>query len=113
MIIIHITKRCDWEKAQPVGEYRSSSLYAQGFIHCSLPNQVVDVANYKFASQDGLVLLCIDETKLDAEVRYENLQGGIKLFPHIYGSVKFSAIIDVVDFKPQKDGKFKLPDKIQ
>jgi len=112
-MIIHITKRSDWEKAQAVGEYHSPSLYTQGFIHCSLRNQVVDVANYKFAGQDGLVLLCIDETKLDAEVRYENLQGGKNLFPHIYGSIKLGSIIDVVDFKPQEGGTFKLPSKIQ
>ena len=113
IMIFHITKRSDWKEAQLVGEYRSSSLSDQGFIHCSFMNQVIGVANYKFAGQSGLVLLCIDEDKLIAEVRSENLECGEKLFPHIYGCINLNAVVDIIDFKPGKDGTFKLPYKIQ
>lgn len=45
---------------QPSGEYRCRSLDSEGFILCSTPDQVVEVANYLFRGQRGLVLLVID-----------------------------------------------------
>ena len=73
------------------------------------PDQVVSVANYLYAGQHDLVFLCIDVNKLDAEVRYENLEGGKKLFPHVYGSINVDAVIDIIDFEPETDGIFRLP----
>ncbi len=32
------------------------------------------------------------------------------LFPHIYGPLNVSAVIQVMDFAPGADGKFKLPE---
>jgi uncharacterized protein (DUF952 family) len=112
-MILHITKRIDWEKAIRVGEYRAASLSDQGFIHCSTPEQVVQVADFLFSGQSGLVLLCIDVGELDAKVRYENFEGGQDLFPHVYGSINLDAVVDVVDFKPDTEGRFRLPDDIR
>jgi uncharacterized protein (DUF952 family) len=41
------------------------------------------------------VLLHIDPARLQAPVRYENLEGGRELFPHVYGPVPVSAVVDV------------------
>jgi uncharacterized protein (DUF952 family) len=108
-MILHITRRTEWEQAVSAGEYRTESLRDQGFIHCSTPDQVVPVANFLYAGQHDLVLLCIDVNKLDAEVRYENLEEEKNLFPHVYGSININAVIDVVDFEPETDGTFRLP----
>jgi len=113
MMIFHITKRIEWEEAVRAGEYRAASLSDEGFIHCSTPKQVVRVANVLFAGQWGLVLLCIDVEKLQAEVRYENCEGGADRFPHVYGSINLEAVVDVVDFHPDPEGRFQLPDEIQ
>ena len=40
----------------------------------------------------------------------ENDQRTASLFPHIYGPLNVSAVIQVMDFAPEADGKFKLPD---
>lgn len=108
-LILHITKRSNWEKAKSSGSYRGNTLESQGFIHCSRPNQVIRVANFLFRGQDDLILLCIDSKKVEAEIRIENLEGGDELFPHIYGSLNVEAVVRVVDFKPQTDGNFVLP----
>ena len=34
-MILHITSKQDWEKAQIDGEYKALSLKTEGFIHCS------------------------------------------------------------------------------
>jgi len=113
MMIFHITKRIEWEEALRAGEYRAVSLNDQGFIHCSTPEQVVGVANFLFAGQRGLVLLGIDVEALDSKVQYENCEGGEDIFPHIYGSINLNAVVDVVDFNPDQDGRFQLPSEIE
>jgi uncharacterized protein (DUF952 family) len=112
MMIFHITKRIEWEEALRAGEYRAASLNEQGFIHCSTSEQVVPVANFLFAGHCDLVLLCIEVGKLEAKVRYENCEGGQDLFPHVYGSINLDAVVDVVDFHPDQDGRFQLPSEI-
>jgi len=108
-IILHITRQIEWEKAVAKGWYEPASLRKDGFIHCSSPHQVVEVANNNFRDRDGLVLLCIDTEKVTADIRYESPDGGPELFPHIYGGLNINAVVNVVDFKPTEDGMFSLP----
>jgi uncharacterized protein (DUF952 family) len=118
-IIFHITSHKDWLAAQIGGEYRAASLATQGFIHCSTAEQVVPVANTIFWGQSGLILLCIDVEKLVSPVVFEppvNPQtgqpepGSLALFPHVYGPINTNAVLRVLDFPPQADGSFMLPD---
>jgi uncharacterized protein (DUF952 family) len=109
-IILHIARQENWEEAQASGLYRAGTLMTEGFIHCSTPEQVVGVANTWFRGQRGLVLLCIDTEALEAEVRYENLESGDELFPHAYGPLNLEAVVRVLDFEPQADGAFALPE---
>ena len=119
-MILHITQKSDWEKARNKNEYTASSLKSEGFIHCSTIEQAADTANLFFKGQTGLVLLCIDENKLSSQLKYEAPSGGGRhdptvgnLFPHIYGPVNISAVIEVVDFPPNEDGYFVLPGKLE
>lgn len=109
-MIYHITTRNEWEAARKAGSYRADSLASQGFIHCSKLDQVVRTANAYFHGQKGLVLLCIAEERLHAEVRYENLEGGKELYPHVYGPLELDAVTQAVRFDPQPSGEFTLPD---
>ncbi|OKH29281.1 DUF952 domain-containing protein [Chroogloeocystis siderophila] len=107
-IILHITQRAQWEAAQKFQIYRGDTLESEGFIHCSTPQQVINVANTFFENQQGLVLLCIDSDKVHAEIRYEGIQED-ELFPHIYGALNLDAVFQVIDFKPHEDGSFAFP----
>ena len=107
--ILHVAKREQWEKAKARGSYQADTLKSQGFIHCSKPDQVVRVANFLFRGQTDLVLLCLDSRKVSAEIRDENLEGGDRLFPHIYGPLTMEAVTEVLDFQPQANGTFVLP----
>jgi uncharacterized protein (DUF952 family) len=108
-IIFHITTREAWERAKPEGSYRPEGFATEGFIHCSAREQVVRVADERFRGQRGLVLLCIDEERVAAEIVYENLEGGRELFPHIYGALNVRAVVDVLEFEPGADGRFAFP----
>lgn len=109
-IIFHIAEREAWNQSQTKQSYRPQMLSAEGFIHCSTPAQVLQVANARFRGRSDLLLLSIDTDRVDAEIRYENLEGGQELFPHIYGELDRGAVIRVVEFKPQADGRFGIAD---
>ena len=118
-MILHITTRKDWESAVLAGKLATSSLQDEGFIHCSTAKQAADTANIFFEAQKGLVLLCMDEAKLTARLRYEAPTGGGahdpsvgNLFPHVYGPIDLDAVMKIVDFPPNEDGSCCLPDDV-
>ena len=105
-LIVHITTERAWLGAMSQGAYTADSLETEGFIHCSTPAQVIWVANMRFRGRTDLVLLHIDPTRLDARIVYENLEGGEQLFPHVYGAIPISAVVDVTPCRPSRDGAF-------
>ncbi|MFN2516768.1 MAG: DUF952 domain-containing protein [Pyrinomonadaceae bacterium] len=108
-VIFHITKREAWARAEAGGIYQTEMFPIDGFIHCSTRDQVIQVADIRFRGQTGLVLLAIDGGKVTAEIRYENLEGGQQMFPHIYGVINLDSVIQVLEFEPGADGHFVLP----
>ena len=108
-IIFHITKREAWDRAEVDGIYRTEMFPIEGFIHCSTRNQVIQVANIRFRGHTGLVLLSIDTNRVTAEIRYENLEGGEQMFPHIYGELNIEEVVQVAEFEPGPEGYFTLP----
>jgi uncharacterized protein (DUF952 family) len=120
-MIVHITTPAEWDKAQREGAYTAPSLATEGFIHCSKTEQVVETGNLFFKGQQGLILLRIDEDKLQPECRWEDPAGNHgtaddrqqELFPHIYGPVNLDAVTGVFGFEPDAGGLFSLPAGLQ
>jgi len=108
-MILHICPKKTWAEALKEGEYRGDTLSTEGFIHCSNPEQVVEVADYMFNGISDLILLVIDEARVIAEVKYEDA-GNNKLYPHIYGPLNLNAVAKIVDFPVKANGGFELPD---
>ena len=106
--IFHIATREAFAKDQ-AAFYSPELFQDEGFIHCSTADQIIRVADTRFRGQSGLLLLCLDTNKVKAEIRYENLEGGQELFPHIYGQINTEAIVQVAEFEPGVDGYFVLP----
>jgi uncharacterized protein (DUF952 family) len=98
--LLHIATADEWAVAKARGFYTADSLVAAGFIHCCEERQLAWVVQTHFPGRAGLLLLHIDPARLDAEVRYENLEGGSELFPHVYGPIPVSAIVDVTPLGP-------------
>lgn len=114
--ILHLASNNAWLAAVKEGAYRADSLSTEGFIHCSKPSQIVDVANTFYRGQQGLVLLVIDPSKLESELKWEppaepepsHARTG-DLFPHLYGPLNLDAVVQVIPFEPGADGLFTLP----
>lgn len=94
------------DKSQP---YRADSLQSEGFMHCTgAPELLVWVANRFYKQVSGpFVVVCIDETRVAAPVRWEESDG--HLFPHIYGPLHWEAVDRVIDFPRSTDGTFLSP----
>ncbi len=107
--IIHIAYREDWNRAMVDGVYRVDSLDSQGFIHMSEESQVSRVANSVFRGEEDLLLLYVDYEKVKDRVRWEGKGDHGEDFPHLYGPLPLEAIVRIEEFKPDKDGKFRLP----
>jgi uncharacterized protein (DUF952 family)/RimJ/RimL family protein N-acetyltransferase len=103
--IFHITTQADWQSAQSSRALIPASLAAEGFIHCSRPEQLLWVANNIFRSRTDLLVLEIDPRRLQPELRWDPVEH--TFFPHIYGAVNIEAVTAVRPFTPDSDGLFR------
>jgi uncharacterized protein (DUF952 family) len=111
--IYHITTASDWARAQAAGEYtistRGLTLAEQGFIHCSAADQVAPVANMFYQGLADLVVLVIDAGRVRPEIRFEQVPGSDKPFPHIYGPLNPDAVVGIRRLEPGPGGRFSFP----
>ncbi len=108
-MIYHITRAGEWERARGGRFYQPAGFEAEGFIHCCEADFIETVGNRYFRGQSGLVILCIDPGKVRASIRYEDLVGGGVLFPHVYGELNVDAVVEVVAFEADEEGRFSSP----
>ncbi|HLE12851.1 MAG: hypothetical protein A2504_13525 [Bdellovibrionales bacterium RIFOXYD12_FULL_39_22] len=104
--IFHITTKESWNLALSSGSYKSEG----GFIHCSLPHQILGIANFLFKQANDLLLLNIDQELLESEVKYEG--DDEDKFPHVYGNIELDAVVSVHDFF-QVNGVFVFPENFE
>jgi uncharacterized protein (DUF952 family) len=108
--LLHLVPAGDFDVAG-TAPYAPASLEAEGFVHCSTPDQVAGTARLLFAGHDDLLLLVVDPRLLDgAEVLHEDLYGVGQPFPHVYGPVPRQAIVEVRPFPPGRGGRWSRPD---
>jgi uncharacterized protein (DUF952 family) len=109
-MILHICSAAEWQASRD-GCYRCASLDQEGFIHCSTPAQVIEVADRLFKGRRDLVLLVIDADRVTAAIRRED-DGNGAFYPHVYGPLDVGAVTEVVTFAPNSAGGFALPARL-
>jgi uncharacterized protein (DUF952 family) len=111
-MLYHLTTPQDWERAQGAGSYTAPSLAAAGFIHLSLPSQLLLAADAHYRSRDDLVVLVIEQEALDsAALVFEagSAPNQHLVFPHLYGPLPLAAVRAVVPMPCEADGGFRWP----
>lgn len=108
-MIYHMTPATAWQAVAGADCYVADSLATEGFIHCTgEPELLVAVANRFYRTIPGdFVILCIEPTQLQAELRWEAADG--QLFPHLYGGLNCTAISHVIPFPRDAAGNFLPP----
>ena len=94
-MIYHVITGLDWQNALQQGFYEAPSLEKEGFMHCSIQEQVKGVLERYYNNQHDLLLLHIDESKLTAELKYELAPSVNEQFPHIFGVLNLEAVVEV------------------
>ncbi|MEP6658461.1 MAG: DUF952 domain-containing protein [Acidimicrobiales bacterium] len=100
-VIYHIAFKTDWEDAQTSGEYRVSTRGARlddvGFIHASFAHQVERIGALLYGdSSVAVVVLVIDPKRVNSPLKVEGLDGGAEEFPHLYGPLPTSAVVQIL-----------------
>lgn len=112
--LLHLALAEDWAAAEHDGDYRVSTrglrLEQQGFIHLSFPHQIAGVAQAFYRDAGELVVLEVDESRLDQDVVVEPGTGAPdgELFPHLYGALPVAAVIAVRSAGFDDAGRFTI-----
>ncbi len=108
-VIYHMCHADEWQTALAAGQYNGSSQdRADGFIHFSSRDQVWTSAAKHRRGQPGIVLLTVDATALGEALKWEPSRGG-QLFPHLYGPLDTSAVIETTPLPLDADGVHVFP----
>ncbi|GJM28538.1 MAG: hypothetical protein DHS20C17_11730 [Cyclobacteriaceae bacterium] len=92
-MIFHVTPLDTWKQKKSNTHYSGKS--QQGFIHASTKRQIAETIKKHFKGKSELLLLTIDPLKVTPEIRYEDLESGGQLYPHIYGDLNLDAVVKV------------------
>ncbi len=93
--IYHIAAQADWDRAKESGLYAVPSLKEEGFIHCSMEDQVARVLDRFYSGRKDVVVLCIDSRKLTSQLVYEWAPSMEATFPHVYGAINTDSVTEV------------------
>eukprot|EP00123_Amoebidium_parasiticum_P008094 comp18570_c0_seq1/m.20069 comp18570_c0_seq1/g.20069 ORF comp18570_c0_seq1/g.20069 comp18570_c0_seq1/m.20069 type:complete len:128 (-) comp18570_c0_seq1:327-710(-) len=116
-MLYHLVPLSTWSECKATGkEYYPATYAKDGFIHLTKePRFLLSVANnfYKDVKGDHVVVR-LDATKLKAEVKFEpaapvgdkaTSHSGI-LFPHLYGTINYDAVVDELQVERADDGTY-------
>ena len=118
--ILHIVTDSGFRSHISDGLYEPESLETEGFIHCTSGKAVLLAVaeDYYSGVKDRLLVLKIDLSKIQNEVRFESPspktgvgQSHTELssdFPHVYGKLNLSAIVGIGVLK-QNQNSFVWP----
>ncbi len=98
-MIYHLTEPDRWKRSLDEGVHTGSTrgveLAQEGYIHCSTASQWPGVVERFYSDATELLLLHVDESKLDAPLVYEQLGDAPEPFPHVYGAIPVAAVVSV------------------
>lgn len=108
--IFKIASPEDWGAALLSGAYTGSADDRRdGFIHFSTAGQTLGTLFKHFANDTRLVFAAIDAQALGTALKWEKSRGG-EDFPHLYGDLPMSAVIEAHLLTRGADGEWTLPE---
>ncbi|MBA4808155.1 DUF952 domain-containing protein [Brevundimonas sp.] len=100
----------EWRAALAEGAYAGSAVdLADGYIHMSTGEQLVETARRHYAGRADLMLLTVDLSRFGDDLVWEPSRGG-DLFPHLYAPLPASAVTSARAFAVAEDGAMVFED---
>ena len=106
--IFHIADQERWTLAETTGGYTPPGFETDQFIHCCTLEQMSGVLFRFFKDQDSILVLELETNRLMNQLRFENLENGAELFPHLYSSLPISDVKQVFHLRRNKNMEFDL-----
>ncbi len=107
--VFHLARSIEWDAAQQTGTYSGSvEDRADGFLHFSTSEQIVESAARHRAGEADLVLLEVTTEALGEALRWEESRGGA-LFPHLYGDLSVSVVVRATPLPLDESDKHVFP----
>ena len=94
MIFYHIATPEKFAEFADKDFYEAESLSTEGFIHASFAEQVEETLKVHYQNVSRVLLLTIDSDLLTSRLVIEKSRNG-EDFPHVYGRINKSAIVDI------------------
>lgn len=93
-LIYKILPVSEWRGAQAKGVFEGSAIdLTDGYIHFSTAAQAQETARRYFRDRADLMLLAVEADALGEALKWEPSRGG-DLFPHLYGPLAASAVVE-------------------
>ena len=105
MIIIHFALKNEWDTESKQEFYGTSCIEKNNKISCYKISDVTDI-KLNLSTLNEYVILCIDESKLTSEVKYEKLDDSDFIRPNIYGKINTDAVIQVLPYTFDSEDNF-------
>ena len=107
--IYHLAPAARWRTWPAGAAYLPAEYDADGFVHCTAGDELMlEVANRFYRDAVGdFVLLVIDSDRLTSPLKWEKPEDDLApQFPHIYGPIDSSAIVELRAVRRDPDGTF-------
>ncbi|HEX2826463.1 MAG TPA: DUF952 domain-containing protein [Burkholderiales bacterium] len=93
-LVYKVLRAPEWAQMQARGVFEGSADdQRDGFIHCSTAEQLEGTIERHFAGERDLMVLEVDAAALGDGLKWEPSRGGA-LFPHLYGELPLSAVLN-------------------
>ncbi|MBK8082364.1 MAG: DUF952 domain-containing protein [Devosia sp.] len=111
--IYKVADREVYEASRQVGRFLGQPVdHADGYIHFSAAAQLGQTIRLYFAGLSGQVLFQVATAPLGQALRWEASRGG-DLFPHLFGELPMSAVVNAAVLDVPADGQVALPDWVR
>jgi uncharacterized protein (DUF952 family) len=109
-LIYKVVNREQWSMAEGQGVFTGAEIdVADGYIHFSTAEQVVETVTKHFAGQNDLLIVAVDAARLGEQLKWEPSRGGA-LFPHLYDTLDVAAAKFVKELPLDSSGVHVFPD---
>lgn len=105
MIILHFALKNEWESEAKNGFYGESLISKNGFIPCFYFSDISSI-NLNFSTLKDYVILCIDENKVNSEIKYTKEANIEKI--NIYGKIDKEAILSILPYTFDENDNFVI-----
>ena len=111
MIILHFALKNEWDNESKTNSYGSSCIARDGHIKCYKFSDISNIP-FNFSTLSNYIILCIDDEKVDANIKYENELNLELVEPNIYGTIATSSVIKILPYTFDNEDKFVATDEL-